>query len=56
MKRSLFLLGLAGAALTITTVRVRMLRRARRSGELAGRCADQRRNLRWTSYTAADFA
>jgi hypothetical protein len=55
MKRSLFLFGLAGAALTITTVRIGMLRRTRRSGELAGRCANQRRNRRWLGYTAADF-
>jgi hypothetical protein len=56
MKRVLFLAGLAGAALTITTVRIGILRRARRSDELAGRCANQRRNLRWLGYTAADFS
>jgi hypothetical protein len=55
MKRAFFLLGLAGAALTITTVRIGMLRRTRRSGEVAGRCANQRRTLRWSGYTAADF-
>jgi hypothetical protein len=56
MKRSFFLLGLAGAALTIATVRIGLLRRTRRSGEIAGRCANQRRNVRWMGYTAADFS
>lgn len=56
MKRSFFLLGLAGVALTIATVRGGFARRTRRSGELAGRCASQRRNLRWHGYTAADFS
>jgi hypothetical protein len=56
MKRSYFLLGLAGAALTIATVRIGFARRARLRGSIAGRCAGQRGNLRWSGYTAADFA
>jgi hypothetical protein len=57
MKRSFFLLGLAGAALTIASVRIATLRRARlRGGALAGRCVNQRRKLRWSGYTAADFS
>jgi hypothetical protein len=57
MKRSFFLLGLAGAALTIASVRIATLRRARlRGGALVGRCVNQRRKLRWSGYTAADFS
>jgi hypothetical protein len=67
MKRSLFLVGVAGIALTATaprpvfaapaSARVRIVRRARllRTAE-AGSCADSRRKPRWSSYTAADFA
>jgi hypothetical protein len=57
MKRSFFLFGLAGAALMITSVRISAVRRARTArGPIAGRCADSRRKLRWSGYTAADFS
>ena len=57
MKRSFFLLGLAGAALTFASVRIGVARRTRlRCGPSAGACADHRRKLRWSGYTAADFA
>jgi hypothetical protein len=56
MKRAAFLLGLAGAALIATTVRGGIARRAQsRRCPTAGRCADNRRKLRWSGYTAADF-
>jgi hypothetical protein len=56
MKRSFFLLGLAGAAFVLTSVRPSLAWRARsRRCPDAGRCADSRRKLRWSGYTAADF-
>jgi hypothetical protein len=57
MKRSWFLLGLTGAALTVVSLRLRSAGRARLGRDaVAGRCADQRRKLRWSGYTAADFS
>jgi hypothetical protein len=56
MKRAFFLLGLAGAAFVVTSVRGGIVRRAQsRRCPAAGRCADSRRKLRWSGYTAADF-
>ena len=57
MKRSFFLLSFAGAALAFTSVRIALTRRTRRrAGPVAGQCADRRRKLRWSGYTAADFS
>jgi hypothetical protein len=56
MKRAAFLLGLAGAAFIVTAFRGAGARRAAsRRCPSAGRCADSRRKLRWSGYTAADF-
>jgi hypothetical protein len=56
MKRAAFLLGLASAALVVTSFRSAGSRRAAsRRCPSAGRCADSRRKLRWSGYTAADF-
>jgi hypothetical protein len=56
MKRAFFLLGLAGAAIAVTSLRGSYARRAvSRRCPSAGRCADSRRKLRWSGYTAADF-
>lgn len=66
MKRSLFLVALAGSAVAGATPRLVQARtaplgahivravRTRRSG-FPGSCAGLRRKARWTSYTAADF-
>jgi len=57
MKRSLFLLGVAGAVVALTSLRLGTPRHARlRSGLIAGGCANHRRKLRWSGYTAADFS
>jgi hypothetical protein len=57
MKRSFFLLGLAGAAFAIASVRVHAVRHGRlRGGLMAGSCADHRRKRRWSGYTAADIS
>jgi hypothetical protein len=57
MRRSLFLLSLAGAVAALATFRTNSRRRrALRANAMAGRCADSRRKLRWSGYTAADFA
>jgi len=58
MKRSLFLLGaVAVAVLALTPLRLAAARRVPRLGSgQAGRCANRRRKLRWSSYTAADFS
>lgn len=55
MKRVLFLLSLSAAAAAFATVRAGRPRRSRlQTGLLAGSCADHRRKLRWSGYTAAD--
>ena len=57
MRRSLFLLSVAGAVVVLATFRgAGRRRRILRSNAMAGRCADGRRKLRWSGYTAADFA
>lgn len=56
MRRSIFLLSVAGAVVALTTFRYNSRRRrSLRASAMAGRCADGRRKLRWSSYTAADF-
>ncbi len=56
MKRALFLVSLAAAAVTFTTLRAARTRNARLShGTLAGQCTNHHRG-RWSSYTAADFS
>lgn len=57
MRRSLFLLSLAGAVVALASFHgAGRGRRSQRSSAMAGRCADSRRKLRWSGYTAADFA
>ena len=57
MTRTLFLLGISSAGLMLTMVRGGIVRRtASRRYPVAGRCADSRRRLRWSGYTAADFS
>jgi hypothetical protein len=56
MKRALFLVSLAAAAVTFTSLRAANARSRRlRRGNIAGQCADHRRKSRWSAYTAADF-
>jgi hypothetical protein len=57
MRRSIFLLSVAGAVVALASFRIAgRRRRSLRSSAMAGRCADSRRKLRWSGYTAADFA
>jgi|GEM_PF-2948986 hypothetical protein len=59
MNRALFLISLAAAAtMTLTSLRAarRRQRRQLSRGAVAGQCADHRRTLRWSGYTAADFS
>ena len=57
MKRSLFLVACAGAALALAALRPGFPNRLRlRRGPVAGGCADHSRRLRWSGYTAADFS
>ncbi|HEV8021828.1 MAG TPA: hypothetical protein VGP41_11220 [Candidatus Lustribacter sp.] len=57
MRRSIFLLSLAGAAVAFATFHNNSRRRrVARSNAMAGRCGNARRKLRWSGYTAADFA
>jgi hypothetical protein len=56
MKRSFFLLGLAGAAFAIVSVRVTGRHGRLRGGLMAGSCANHRRKRRWSGYTAADIS
>lgn len=56
MTRSFFLTGFAAAVLLASVRFAGRGRAAGRRGQVAGRCANQRRRLRWAGYTAADFA
>jgi hypothetical protein len=58
MKRALFLITLAAATLTLTSLRTERQRRITRIARetVAGGCADHRRTMRWSAYTAADFS
>ncbi len=65
MTRTFFLVCCAGGALAAAAPRrafagasiagIRVLRRRAGRGPAAGRCADGRRRLRWSGYTADDF-
>ena len=65
MKRTFFLTGSTAMALTLLAQPHRVLARAPVAGRpsvrrraravAAGRCADRRRRLRWSGYTADDF-
>jgi hypothetical protein len=56
MTRSFFLAGLAAAVVLTSVHFAGRSRAASLRGQVAGRCASQRRRLRWSGYTAADFA
>ncbi len=57
MKRSLFLIAFAGAALAFAALRPGIAVRSRgRSGHVAGGCVNHARRLRWSGYTAADLS
>jgi hypothetical protein len=58
MKRALFLLTLAAATVTVTSLRAVRQRRATQvaRGNAAGACANHHRTMRWSAYTAADFS
>jgi hypothetical protein len=56
MKRALFLVSLAAAAVTFTSLRAANARNNRlRHGAVAGQCADYHHKSRWSAYTTADF-
>jgi hypothetical protein len=57
MKRALFLISLAAAAVTLTSLSAARSRNRRASGgTLAGACANHHCGSRWSAYTAADFS
>jgi hypothetical protein len=56
MKRALFLVSLAAAAITFTSLRAANARNHRlHYGNTAGQCDNHHRKSRWSAYTAADF-
>jgi hypothetical protein len=57
MKRALFLVTLAAAAVTFTSLSAARARNRRVcSHAMAGGCSNHRRRSRWSGYTAADFS